>query len=448
MLGQTQAKQITERVLALSKVGQTQVLLQVTDSALTRFANNIIHQNVSETNADVTVRVALGNKVGTASTNDVTKAGLAQVVESAAMLARLQAENPDFPGFAGPQSVTPARGFDEEAAQAAPEVRAKAVGEICRQSRDAGTLAAGAFSTAAGEIAIANSQGVFCYHAGTTCDLQAAVMAEGGGNGYSQVAGWKLSDTLGSAEAIGREAVQKALRARNPQSIEPGMFTVVLEPYAVEDLVNMLNHVGFSARAMQEGRSWMVGRIGQPVMSPLVTIVDDGHDDLGFPMPFDFEGVPKQKVVLVENGVPRGPVYDSTTARKEGRASTGHALPPPNTYGPVAINLVMSAGSDTVEEMIRTTERGLYITRFWYTRVVHPRDCIITGMTRDGVFLIEKGELTQPVKNLRFTQGYVPALAQVEMMGREAKTLSGGWLGAARVPALKLKEFNFTGSTQ
>jgi len=222
MLGQTQAKQITERVLALSKAGQTEVLLRVTDSALTRFANNIIHQNVSETNADVTVRVALGNKVGTASTNDVAKAGLAQVVESAAMLARLQAENPDFPGFAGPQSVTPARGFDEEAAKAAPEVRAKAVGEICRQSRDAGTLAAGAFSTEAQEIAIANSQGVFCYHAGTTCDLQAAVMAEGDGNGYSQVAGWKLSDTLGSAEAIGREAVQKALRARNPQSIEPG----------------------------------------------------------------------------------------------------------------------------------------------------------------------------------------------------------------------------------
>jgi predicted Zn-dependent protease len=165
-------------------------------------------------------------------------------------------------------------------------------------------------------------------------------------------------------------------------------------------------------------------------------------------MPFDFEGTPKQKVVLVENGVPRGPVYDATTARKEGRASTGHALPPPNTYGPAALNLVMSPGDATVDEMIRTTERGLYITRFWYTRVVHPRDCIITGMTRDGVFLIEHGEVTRPVRNLRFTQGYVPALAQVDLIGRETKTLAGGWFGAARVPALKLREFAFTGSTQ
>ncbi len=448
MLGQSQAKQITDHVLALAKEGQAEVLLSVTDSALTRFANNVIHQNVSETNTGVTVRVALGNKVGAAATNDMTDAGLAQVVESAARLARLQAENPDFPGFAQPQPVTPVRGFDEEAAEATPDMRARAVGEICAQSRAAGTLTAGAFSTEAQEIAIANSNGVFCYHAGTTCDLQAAVIAEDGGNGYSQVAGWKLSDVLGQAESIGRDAVGKALRARYPQSIEPGVFTVVLEPYAVEDLVNMLNHAGLGARAMQEGRSWMVGRIGQQVMSPSVTIVDDGHDDLGLPMPFDFEGTPKQKVVLVENGIPRGPVYDATTARKEGRASTGHALPPPNTYGPAALNLVMSPGDATVDEMIRTTERGLYITRFWYTRVVHPRDCIITGMTRDGVFLIEHGELTRPVKNLRFTQGYVPALAQVDRIGRETKTLTGGWLGAARVPALKLREFTFTGSTQ
>jgi predicted Zn-dependent protease len=213
-------------------------------------------------------------------------------------------------------------------------------------------------------------------------------------------------------------------------------------------VLNLLNQVGFSARAMQEGRSWMNDRIGQPIMSPSVTILDDGHDELGLPLPFDFEGVPKQKVVLVENGVPRGPVYDLTTAHKEGKRTTGHAIPPPNTLGPMAVNLVMWPGAATVQDMIQTTERGLYITRFWYTRVVHPRDVVVTGMTRDGTFLIERGELTRPVKNLRFTQGYVPALANVEMIGRQAPLLSGGYLGAARVPALKLKEFSFTGATQ
>ena len=447
MLGQTQAKQITDRVLTLSKTGQTEVILWVTDSGLTRFANNIIHQNVAETNTDVTVRVALGQRVSVASTNDVTDTGLVRVVERAAELARLQPENPEFPGLPEPKPFTPARGFDEAAAAVTPEVRAKVVGEICRQSKAAGTIAAGAFSTGVQEFAVANSRGVFCYHPATACDLHAAVMVDDG-NGYGQMSSWRLEDTLRSAESIGRETVQKALRARNPQPLDPGVFTVVLEPYAALDLLNMLNHSGMGARSVQEGRSWMNDRIGQLVMSPSVTIVDDGHDEAGFPMPFDFEGVPKQKLVLIENGVPRGPVYDSTTACKEGKQSTGHALPPPNTMGPVALNLTMSPGAATVQDMIRTTERGLYITRFWYTRVVHPRDCVITGMTRDGTFLIERGELTRPVKNLRFTQGYVPALAGVEMIGQEARTLVGSFVGASRVPALKLREFNFTGTTQ
>jgi PmbA protein len=445
MLGESSIKQITDHVLALGKSGQTEVVLWATNGALTRFANNVIHQNVAETNTGLTVRVALGQRVGVASTNDVTDAGLARVVERAAELARLQSENTEFPGLPEPAPITPARGFDEAAAGATPGLRAQTVGEICRQSQAAGVIAAGAFSTDTQEIAVANSRGVFCYHAATLCDLHTAATADSG-NGYSQVTSWKLGDI--AAEPVAREAVQKALRARNPQPLEPGTFTVVLEPYAALDMLENLNYVGIGAQAVQEGRSWMNDRIGQQVMSPSVNITDDGHDEAGWPLPFDFEGVPRQKVVIVEAGVPRGPVYDLTTARKEGKQSTGHALPPPNTYGPLAMNLAMFPGTATVEEMIRSTERGLYITRFWYTRVVHPRDCVITGMTRDGTFLIENGELTRPVKNLRFTQGYVPALAGTEMIGKEARTLTGNFFGASRVPALKLREFEFTGATQ
>jgi predicted Zn-dependent protease len=445
MLEQSQIKQITDRVLASSKTGQTEVVVWATDSALTRFANNIIHQNVAETNTGLTVRVALGQRIGVASTNDVTDASLAQVAGRAADLARLQPENPDFPGFPEPAPITPVHAFDEAAAAATPELRARTVGEICRQAQAAGANAAGAFSTDLHEIAIANSSGVFCYHATTMCDLHTAVVADGG-NGYSQLSSWKLGNIR--AGPVAHEAIQKALRARDPQPLEPGTYAVVMEPYAVLDLLDMLNYVGMGAQAVQEGRSWMNDRIGQQVMSPSVTITDDGHDEAGWPLPFDFEGVPRQRAVIVKAGVPCGPVYDSTTARKENKASTGHALPPPNTFGPLALNLVMSPGEATVEEMIRTTERGLYITRFWYTRVVHPRDCVITGMTRDGTFLIERGELTRPVKNLRFTQGYVPALAGVERIGKERVTLLGNWFGASRVPALKLREFNFTGATQ
>jgi len=184
-------------------------------------------------------------------------------------------------------------------------------------------------------------------------------------------------------------------------------------------------------------------------MSELVDIWDDGVDPAGLPMPFDFEGVPKQRVDIVKKGVVKNPVQDRITARKMEKTTTGHALPPTmRSLGPIAINLFMAPGTTSTEEMIQSTEKGLFVSRFWYTRLVHPRDCVITGMTRDGVFLIEKGKLTSPVKDLRFTQSYVEALAKVESVGEETRLLmseSGGQ--ATRAPALKVKEFHFTGLT-
>jgi predicted Zn-dependent protease len=210
--------------------------------------------------------------------------------------------------------------------------------------------------------------------------------------------------------------------------IDHGEYTVVLDPYVTQDLMSGLNFYGMGAQSVQEGRSWMIDRMGKQAMSPQVSIWDDALDPNGTPIPFDFEGTPKRRVDLVKEGVVIGPVYDRTTAYKENKTSTGHALPPTfRFFGPVATNLFMAPGEMGVDEMISSTERGLYITRFWYTRLVHPADCVVTGMTRDGVFMIEDGEITFPVKNLRFTQSYVDALAGV--------------------PALKLRNFNFTGST-
>ncbi|HLE16595.1 MAG TPA: metallopeptidase TldD-related protein, partial [Anaerolineales bacterium] len=192
---------------------------------------------------------------------------------------------------------------------------------------------------------------------------------------------------------------------------------------------------------------------GQQAMSALVSIWDDGLDPDGLPLPFDYEGTPKRRLEIVSQGVVQGPVYDRCTARRAGVDSTGHALPPnvPNFMrgaGPLAQNLFLGNGGSSLEEMIRSTERGLYITRFWYTRLVHPRDCVVTGMTRDGVFLIENGELAYPVKNLRFTQSYVQALAEVQAAGRETRLFKTEYGGRSiRVPALKIGDFNFTGMT-
>ena len=237
--------------------------------------------------------------------------------------------------------------------------------------------------------------------------------------------------------------------ARTRGKVEPGEYAVVFDPYVTQDLIDLLSLYGMGGQAVLEGRSWMNDRMGQQVMSPLVSIWDDGCDPAGRPLPFDFEGMPRQRVDIVKQGVVGSPVYDRYTARKAGVSSTGHAMPPTfRMLGPVPIHLFMAPGQSSVEEMIRSTERGLYITRFWYTRVVHPRECIITGMTRDGVFMIENGELAYPVKNLRFTQSYVQALADVQAVGRESRLLASEWGSiASRVPALKISRFNFTGST-
>ncbi len=446
MLGQTQTEDLLKRALRFSQAEETQVIITAHDSSLTRFANNVIHQNVAETNVSVTIRAAVGKRSGTASTNNLDDGALGQAAERALANAHQQPEDPDFPGLADPQPIEPAPAFDDATAGFSPRDRAQGVSVVCALAADRKFSAAGAFRTSAIEIGIANSRGVLAYHAGSAADLQTVVTGEDG-TGWAQASSWKAHEI--DAEAVGREAVEKAVRAQRPRAIEPGEYTIVVDPYATEDLLGMLNFTGMSAQAVQEGRSWMNERIGQQVMSPLTSIWDDGHDLSGSPLPFDFEGVPKRRVQIVDRGVIGGPVYDRLTAKKDGRETTGHATPPNMRFvsGPLALNLFMAPGDSSVEEMIRSTEKGLYITRFWYTRPVHPRDCIVTGMTRDGLTLIEKGELTYPVKNLRFTQSYLTALAAVQAVSRQQRTLIDEFGGASRVPALKIGAFNFTGST-
>ena len=228
-------------------------------------------------------------------------------------------------------------------------------------------------------------------------------------------------------------------------SIEAGDYPVVLEEYAVVDITDMLGYLGFSALAVQEGRSFV--EPGRRIGSDLVTIVDDGGDPNGLPMSFDYEGVAKQRVPLVEAGVCRNVVYDSQTAARDGRASTGHGLPAPNPWGPFPLNAVMSAGTTPREELIGGLDRGLLVTRFHYTNVVHPKLAIVTGMTRDGTFLVERGEIVGPVRNLRFTQSYLDALAGVSAVSSSRKTIKG-FLGAAVVPAVRIDGWTFTGITE
>lgn len=450
MLGEPQLRNLADRILEMSQADQTEVVVFSGSSALTRFANSYIHQNVEQEDVDIRLRVVLdqssgGAKIGTASTNVLSDESLRALVERATEMARRQKANADFRSLPGPQSIRSADSFVERTARCGPEERAAVVARICDAAVRAGLRAAGAFRTAVGEVTIANSLGVFAYHRDATADINTVVMGETS-SGHAERVSLDVGDIDG--DEVAREAVDKAVRGADPVALEPGEYPVILEEYAVADLLDFFAYLSFGAQAYQEKRSFMSGRLGEKVMGENVSIWDDGLAPDTVPNPFDFEGVPRQRVEFVTAGVAKGIVYDSYSAGKEeGRQSTGHGLPAGYTFGPIPGNTFLGTGDATKEDMLASIERGVWVSRFWYTRPVHPLKVIITGMTRDGTFLIEKGRITAPIKNLRFTQSYVDALNEVEAIGRETRLLPA-IAGYSRVPALHLRRWNFTGATE
>ncbi len=453
MLGEAAVRHLIERALHLSPAEQTEVLFLGMEESLTRFANNEIHQNVAETQAALIVRVATGKRVAAVSTTRLDDAGLQAALEQAIALARLQPENPDFPGFTPPTPLPGAMptAYDETTASADPLFRAKAVGEVIRYALSQGVVASGAFMTGRYEWGLATSLGHYAYLPTTMSDLTIVAMTETG-SGYAADAAWRVAAI--DVAARGREAVDKAVHAQNPRPLPPGEYPVVLDTYAAQDILSFLGGAA-SAQSVHEGQSWMSGRQGQALLSSAITILDDPHDPELWPLPFDFEGMPRQRVAIVERGVVGEAVYDRLWAQKTGHPPTGHALPAFNPFspgqamgwmGPVPLHLTLLPGDTSIEEMIRNLDRGLYITRFNYTRPVHPREVVVTGLTRDGTFWVEKGEIAYPVQNLRFTQSYVAALKEVVAVGNQAQR-ERGYFGISRAPALSLPTFRFTGST-
>ncbi len=440
---ETSIRSLLQKVLGYSQAEQTEVVYIGTESALTRFANNHIHQNVAESNYEVRVRAVVGKKVGIATTNRLDDESLRRVTRQALDIAHIQPENPEFHSLPSPQPIVAAPGYSEQTAQFMPEERARRVAIIVKLAKERGLEAAGAFSTNTNYVAVANSLGVFAYEPRTDAECHAVVMADERGSGYTQRMATDASTI--NFEAMAHEAVEKAQRSRKPIAIDLGEYPVVLDAYAVGEMLQNLVFMGLSATAVQEERSFMNGHFGKQIVSPLVTIYDDGHDPAGLPHAFDYEGVPKQRVMMVEHGVARAVTYDSFTAAREDKSNTGHALPAPNGEGPTPMHTMMEAGDASMEDLLKGIDRGLYVTRFHYTNPLHPVKTFFTGMTRSGTFLIEHGELTRPVKNLRFTQSILEALRDVQAIGRE-RIQSYDYIPIV-APALQIARFNFTGIT-
>ena len=446
MLGQEELKQLADRALEMSQADQTEIVVVAPHSALTRFANNYIHQNVEQQDLDIRVRSVIGKKIGVASSNDTSDDGLKNVVDRALNLARHQRDNADFHSLPSPQPIEEADAYVERTARTGPEERAAVVAQICDAASRAGLTAAGAFRTASTEIAVANSLGTFAYQRDTLADINTVVMSEHG-SGHAERVSPDVGDIDG--EAIAKEAVDTALRNINQTELAPGDYDVVFQEYAVADILDFFAYLAFGAQAYQEKRSFMAGRIGEQVMGENITLYDDGLSLEGSPNPFDFEGVPRQPVTFVQNGIAKGVVWDTYTAGKDAddRETTGHALPAGSTFGPVPSNMFLTTGDATIDEMVESTKKGVFVSRFWYTRPVHPLNVVVTGMTRDGTFLIEDGKITSPIKNLRFTQSYLEAMNRVEAIGKDSM-LHQAIAGVSRVPALKIAKWSFTGVSE
>lgn len=443
MLTRERAEDLFKKVLKYSTADETEAMAGSTSYSLTRFANNCIHQNVAEEGSYLSVRAVVDRRTARATTNKFDEPSIRQVCEAALALARLQQPNPDLLPMPGPQVYRSVNRYNPETANLNPQARAETVKRaIARAEKDQLTTA-GIFSSGASATGLFNSRGLHAFHEESLAEFS-VTMLEDTNSGWAKKTSphWQELDP----DALADRAARKALESRSPTEIAPGKYTVILEPAAVLDLLGFL-FFDFGGLAVHEQRSCLTGRVGAKVFGENIDVRDDVFHPLQSGTPFDGEGVPRQRVSLVEKGAVKNLVYARETAKKVNAEPTGHGFPLPNEYGEAPMNLVMEGGRASLDEMVRSTGRGLLVTRLWYIREVDPYQKILTGMTRDGLFLIEDGQVRGGVKNMRFNQSVIEMLGQVEMLGAPQRT-SGEESFDMVVPAMKIREFNFSSVTK
>ncbi|MEO8373167.1 MAG: TldD/PmbA family protein [Candidatus Solibacter sp.] len=435
-----------QQVLDASKalgVAQVEAIFSEETQSLTRFANNGIHQNVSERGMQLSVRPVIDGRTARATTNRLDRDGIREVVADAVAITRLTEPDADLPALAEPSAWSAIDRHFDSTAQATPEDRARAVAEAIGVVAGEGQNAAGIYSTDASCFSLFNSRGVAMSYRETMARFSITAMA-GDSSGWAKASACDRR-ALDPA-ALARRAARKAAESHDPRELPAGRYTVILEPAAVLDLVGQM-FMDYSATAIRDGRSFLNDRIGHKLFGENITVHDDVHHPLQSGAAFDSEGVPRQRLTLVDAGVVREIAYCRQAAAMAGVAPTGHGFPLPNEVGEAPCNIVIAGGKTSVEEMLASTERGILVTRLWYIREVDPYDKIFTGMTRDGTFLVEGGKVVSGVRNFRFNVGLMEMLSNVAALG-PAMRASGEETFDMVVPAMKVHEFNFTEVTR
>ncbi len=436
-------ERIAELVLRLSRADETEVDITAATDALTRFANNTIHQNVAERTISISVRAVTDGRTARASTNKSDDDSLCRAVESAVSLARNEPKTPGLLPMLEQQKYQKVSRFFAATAQTTPRDRARAVAKVCKMAEKNRQTAAGIYVSGSSQSLLANSRGLFARYEQTRSEFSVTVLEENSsGWAKSNSPDIRAIDPLALAESASR----KAAESRQPREIPPGRYTAILSPSAVLDLVGFLFY-DFAGTAVLDKRSCLNGRIGKKIFGDNITIWDDAYHPLQSGPAFDGEGVPRQKVLLVDRGVPKNLVYARSTAKKMKAKPTGHGFSLPNEYGEAPMNLVFAGGDKSIDEMVRSTDRGILVTRLWYIREVDPYEKILTGMTRDGTFLIENGGIAGGIRNFRFNQSIIEMLANVEALGPAVRA-AGEESFEMVVPAMKIRDFHFSEVTK
>src|SRR5580704_4930377 len=460
MLTNNQAADIFERIKKHSTADEVEVLFSGGKSALTRFANNIIHQNVAEENYAVSVRTVFGGRTARSTTNKLDDESLKRVVQSSESLAKVQHPDPDLLPVAekrdagATREVSPTRHFTETAA-VTPQQRAETVKKIVSIADKYKLTTAGIVSTSESVEAVFNSRGLSDWHTQTSSEVSITMLAP-------DSSGWQKANFPNvanlDAASLAEIAARKAIDSAKPSEIPAGKYTVILEPAAVLDIVGFM-FFDFGGLAILDQRSFLNNRVGTKLFGDNINIWDDVAHPLQSGVPFDGEGVRRHKLQLVENGVINRLVYARATAEKMKRseykdkvgpvAPTGHGFPLPNEMGEAPMNIVFgeTPQPSSIEQMISSTERGVLVTRLWYIREVDPYEKILTGMTRDGTFYVEDGKIRYGVRNFRFNQSLIHMLSNAESMGTPVRA-SGEESFDMVVPPMKIRDFNFTEVTK
>ncbi len=413
----------------LENIEEAQVNISDYSHYLIRFTRNKVHQAVQDKNFFANVKVIKDKKIGEASTNVAEEKTLREMIGRAETVAELSPPDPEFVSLPKP---TPLPFLPPYVEPPSPLEAGEIIGSAIAVAEKRGVFLSGAFSASQGNICVLNSLGIDVCGMMSSFTLRlVAIKAEGSGFSACLTTDWREINPAELAE----EAIERALASQNPKEIEPGEYDVVLLPYAVDEIMMFFGWFGFNAKALQEGRSFLEGKLGEKLFDEKITLVDDARN-AKLPFPFDWEGVGKQRVVLIERGVAKGVVYDSFTAHKEGKESTGHST----RHAPFPSDMFLYPGEYSLEDLIATLDRGILVTRLHYTNIVHPKQLVFTGLTRDGTFFIEKGKIKYPLRNLRFTQNLLKAFSGDLLLSRELKR--GEY---SLVPAVRLSNFNFTG---